>query len=56
MSGVVTSDSVLQFLPSGQYGLCFGYCFLGPLPLHVHSHKAQATFWEPFPGVPSRLD
>ncbi len=20
-------------LPSGQYGLCFGYCFSGPLPL-----------------------
>ena len=22
-----------QFLPSGQYGLCFGYCFSGRLPL-----------------------
>ncbi len=23
----------LQFLPLGQYGLCYGYCFSGPLPL-----------------------
>ncbi len=23
-------------LPTGQYGLCFGYCFSGPLPLHSH--------------------
>ncbi len=44
----------LQFMPSGQYGLCFGYCFSGPLPLR--SHNAQVTFMEPFPGVPSHLD
>ncbi len=25
-----------QFLPTGQYGLCFGYCFSGPLPLRSH--------------------
>ncbi len=30
-----------QFLPSGQYGLCFGYCFSGPLPLC--SHHGQVT-------------
>ncbi len=23
-----------QFLPTGLHGLCFGYCFSGPLPLH----------------------
>ncbi len=23
----------LQFLPTGLHGLCFGYCFSGPLPL-----------------------
>ncbi len=22
-----------QFLPTGLHGLCFGYCFSGPLPL-----------------------
>ncbi len=32
----------LQFLPSGQYGLCFGYCFTGPLPLC--SHNGEVTF------------
>ncbi len=30
-----------QFLPSGQYGLCFGYCFSGPLP--PCSHHGQVT-------------
>ncbi len=44
----------LQFLPAGQYGLCFGYCFSGLIPLH--SHKEQVTFSEPFLGVPSHLD
>ncbi len=44
----------LQFLPSGQYGLCFGYCFSGPLPLR--SHIEQITFSRPFLGVPSLLD
>ncbi len=44
----------LQFLPSGKYGLCFGYCFSGPLPLR--SNKGQVTFLKPFPGVPSYLD
>ncbi len=43
-----------QFQPSGQYGLCFGYCFSGPLPLC--SNKGQVTFLEPFLGVPSHLD
>ncbi len=28
-------------LSSGQYGLCFGYCFSGPLPLR--SHHGQVT-------------
>ncbi len=32
-----------QFLPSGQYGLCFCYCFSGPLPLR--SHHGQVTLW-----------
>ncbi len=31
-----THVASLQFLPSGQYGLCFGYCFSGPLPLRSH--------------------
>ncbi len=26
----------LQFLPTNQYGLCFGYFFLGLLPLRSH--------------------
>ncbi len=26
----------LQFLPTGQHGLCFGYLFSGPLPLRSH--------------------
>ena len=43
-----------EFLPSGQYGLCFGYCFSGLLPLR--SHKVQVTLLKPFPGVPSHLD
>ena len=43
----------LQFLPSGQYVLCFGYSFLGPLPLL--SHKEQVTFSGPFLGVLSLL-
>ncbi len=50
----LTHVASLQFLPLGQYRLCFGYCFSGPLPLR--SHKGQVTFLEPFPGVPSRLD
>ncbi len=28
-----THVASLQFLPTGQYGLCFGYCFSGPFPL-----------------------
>ena len=32
-----------QFLPTGQYGLCFGYSVSGPLPLR--SHKRQVTFY-----------
>ncbi len=50
----LTHIASLQFLPSGQYGMCFGCCFSGPLPLR--SHKGQVTFLEPFPGVPSHLD
>ena len=42
------------WLPSGHYGLCFGYCFSGPLPLS--SHKKQVTFLEPFLGIPTLLD
>ncbi len=29
----VNTIGFLQFLPSGQHGLCFGCCFPGPLPL-----------------------
>ncbi len=29
----VNAISFLQFLPTGLHGLCFGYCFSGPLPL-----------------------
>ena len=39
----------LQLLPSGQYGLCFGYCFSGPLPLRSHNGEVTfhgACFWE----------
>ncbi len=50
----LTHIAFLQFLPTGQYGLCFGYCFSGPLPLR--SHKEQVTFSGPFLGVPSHLD
>ncbi len=50
----LTHVASIQFLPAGQYGLCFGYCFPGPLPLR--SHKGQVTLLEPFPGVPSHLD
>ncbi len=52
-SDLITHIAFLQFLPSGQYGLCFGYCFSGPLPLR--SHKEQVTFLGPFLGVPSLL-
>ncbi len=34
-------DFFPHFLPSGQYALCFGHCFLGPLPLR--SHHGQVT-------------
>ncbi len=50
----LTHIASLQFLPSGQHGLRFGYCFSGPLPLH--SHKGQVTFLGPFLGVPNHLD
>ena len=30
---MLTHLAFLQFLLSGQYGFCFGYCFSGPLPL-----------------------
>ncbi len=33
-----------RFLPSGQYGLCFGYCFTGQLSLR--SHNGEVTFHE----------
>ncbi len=29
----VNTIGFLQFLPTGQHGLCFGCCFSGPLPL-----------------------
>ncbi len=38
---VVLTRGQFQFLPSGQYGLCFGYCFSGPLTLC--SHHGQVT-------------
>ena len=34
-----------QFLPTCQYGLCFGYLVSGPPPLR--SHKGQVTFKGP---------
>ncbi len=27
-----------QFLPTGLHGLCFGFCFAGPLPLRSLTH------------------
>ena len=30
---IVNTIGFLQFLPSGQHGLCFGFCFSGPLSL-----------------------
>ncbi len=38
----------LQFLPSGHNGLCFGYCFSGPLPLcsHLNSPPLGVCFRE----------
>ncbi len=51
---MLTHVASLQFLPMGQYGLCFGYCFSGALSLR--SHKEQVTFSGPFLGVPSFLD
>ncbi len=50
----LTHVAFLQFLHTGQYGLCYCYCFSGPLPLR--SHKEQVTFPWPFLGVPSHLD
>ncbi len=32
----VNTHGFLQFLPLGQYGLCFGYFFSGLLPLRSH--------------------
>ncbi len=32
----VNTLGFLQFLPSGQHGLCFGYLFSGPFPLRSH--------------------
>ena len=40
----------LHFPPSGQYGLCFGYCFSGPLPLC--SHFNRLPFVESVTGSP----
>ncbi len=51
---MLTQVAFLQFLPSSQYGLCFGYCFSGLLPLR--SHIEQVTFLGSFLGVPSLLD
>ncbi len=31
-----THVASLHFLPPGQYGLCFGFFFSGPLPLRSH--------------------
>ncbi len=39
-----------QFPPSDQYGLCFGYCFSGPLPLR--SHYNRLPFVESVSGSP----
>ncbi len=33
---VIKSTHEYKFLSSGQYGLCFGYFFSGPLPLRSH--------------------
>ena len=40
----------LQFLPAGQYGLCFGYFVSGPLL--QHSHNRQATSYGAISGSP----
>ncbi len=42
----INTIGFLRFLPLGQHGLCFGYCFSGPLPL-------RSTLRGPTPGVPS---
>ncbi len=31
--GHVVNFGTFQFLPTGLHGLCFGFCFAGPLPL-----------------------
>ncbi len=49
LSDTLQAGASLQFLPMGQYGLCFGYCFSGPLPLR--SHKEQVTFLVPTYGL-----
>ena len=46
----LTHVTSLHFLPSGQYGWCFGYCFSGLLPLC--SDKGQVTFFGAFSGSP----
>ncbi len=48
-SNKLTHVASLQFLPSGQYGLCFGYCFSSPPPLRFHNGEVtfhRACFWE----------
>ncbi len=49
--GKLTHVAFLQFLPSGQYGLCFGYCFSGPFPLRTFSQRTgyhlRAICWSP---------
>ena len=45
----LTHVASLQFLPSGQYGLCFGYFFSGPHPLCSHTlHKDTLPSWSLF--------
>ncbi len=36
IKSIVNTIGFLQFLPTGQHGLCFGYLFSGPLPLRSH--------------------
>ena len=43
---MLTHVASLQFLPTGQYGLCFGYCFSGPFPQRT-DHLLGAISWSP---------
>ena len=50
IKSIVNTIGFLQFLPMGQHGLCFGFCFSGPLPLRS---LIIGPPFGPTPGVPS---